>query len=131
MTEQKQKGKLAAVRIRGKVNVDTVVVDTMNMLKLYNKNYCVILKNTPSIEGMLKKAKDYITWGEVDDDTIKMLEEKRGEKDPKDEKKLKPFFRLNPPRGGFERKGIKNTFSFGGALGYRGEKINNLIRRML
>lgn len=44
---------------------------------------------------------------------------------------LKPFFRLTPPRGGLESKGIKKPFSIGGALGYRKEKINDLIQRML
>lgn len=44
---------------------------------------------------------------------------------------LKPFFRLSPPRGGFDKNGIKKQFSLGGALGYRGDDINNLVRRML
>lgn len=49
----------------------------------------------------------------------------------KDFKTLKPVFRLNPPLKGFERAGIKKPFKTGGALGYRGEKINELIERML
>ncbi len=44
---------------------------------------------------------------------------------------LKPVFRLKPPEKGFERGGIKKSFPVGGALGYRGEKINDLIERML
>jgi len=44
---------------------------------------------------------------------------------------FKPYFRLNPPIKGFERGGIKKPFSMGGSLGYRKEKINDLIRRML
>lgn len=44
---------------------------------------------------------------------------------------LKTFFRLLPPKGGFERGGIKTPFSLGGVLGYRGEKINKLIKNML
>ena len=44
---------------------------------------------------------------------------------------VKQFFRLHPPIGGFERKGIKKPYSIGGALGYRKEKINNLIKKML
>jgi large subunit ribosomal protein L30 len=39
--------------------------------------------------------------------------------------------RLHPPRGGYERKGIKISFNLGGALGYRGDKINKLISKML
>ena len=44
---------------------------------------------------------------------------------------LKPFFRLKPPVGGFGKEGTKKPYSLGGTLGYRGEKINDLIRRML
>ena len=43
---------------------------------------------------------------------------------------LKKVFRLSPPkRGGYE--GIKRAYSVGGALGHRGEDINQLIRRMV
>ena len=49
----------------------------------------------------------------------------------KDVPGLKRFFRLTPPRGGFDKEGIKKQYSLGGALGYRGEKINDLLRRML
>lgn len=44
---------------------------------------------------------------------------------------FKPFFKLTPPKGGYERKGVKQPFSLGGAIGYRKDKINDLIRRML
>ena len=44
---------------------------------------------------------------------------------------MKPFFRLHPPRKGFERKGIKMPFKLGGVLGPRGDKINNLIKKMI
>jgi len=42
---------------------------------------------------------------------------------------IKPIFRLNPPKKGYE--GIKRSFNNGGALGYRGKEINKLIKRML
>ena len=42
---------------------------------------------------------------------------------------VKPIFRLNPPKRGYE--GIKRSFVKGGALGYRGKEINKLIERML
>lgn len=116
--------KLAAIRVRGFVGIRKTIKDTLNMLRLYRKNYCVILEARPELIGMLKKAKDYITWGEIDDSTLGLLSEKRGEKD-------KSFFRLNPPRKGFGRKGIKRPFKVGGALGYRGDKINDIIKRMV
>lgn len=49
----------------------------------------------------------------------------------KDVPGLKRFFKLTPPRHGFEKKGIKAPFSMGGVLGYRKDKINDLIKRMI
>lgn len=47
----------------------------------------------------------------------------------KDIPDVKPIFRLNPPRKGYE--GIKRSFTNNGALGYRGKEINKLIERMI
>jgi len=137
---------LAIIRIRGITGIKKGIKDTLNMLYLYHNNYCVVVND--KLLGMIKKVKDYVTWGEIDDETYKLLVEKRGEEfkgretDSKkkikykkfiivNNKKYKKYFRLNPPRGGFERKGIKVPFSIGGALGYRKEKINDLIKKMV
>ena len=122
---------MVLVRVRGTVGIDGKIKNTLDMLKLHRKNFCVVYKATPSILGMIQKIKDYITWGEIDDVVLKELIEKRAEPNPKDKDRTKPFFRLAPPRKGFGRKGIKKSFSIGGALGYRGTKINDLIKRML
>ncbi len=128
---KKMANHLAVVRIRGGVGADRRIKSTLTMLCLYRKNYCCMYPNNPSFQGMITKVKDYVTWGEIDEGTQKLLIEKRAEKDPKDPKKIKKFFRLSPPRGGFERKGIKTPFQNGGALGYRGKKVNDLIKRMI
>ncbi len=47
-----------------------------------------------------------------------------------EDKGVKPFFRLHPPRGGFKGS-IKRPYGDGGELGYRGTAINELVRRML
>lgn len=47
-----------------------------------------------------------------------------------EEKGVKPFFRLHPPRGGF-KKTIKRHYTNAGELGYRGSSINQLVIRML
>jgi large subunit ribosomal protein L30 len=47
----------------------------------------------------------------------------------KDVPNVKPIFRLNPPKRGYE--GIKRSFANKGALGYRGKEINKLIERMI
>jgi len=153
---------IAVVRIRGKIGLRKGIKDTLNMLRLFNKNYCIVLNNKPQNIGMIKKVKDYVTWGEIEEETLKSLLKKRGKlpgkkqltneymkeklkididsftkevlegkKSLKDLPGLKLFFRLKPPIGGFERKGIKVPFSLGGTLGYRKEKINILIKKML
>ena len=143
--------KIAIIRVRGVTGVQYNIERAMKMLNLHRKNYCVIVDKIPATMGAIKKANNFITYGEIDDETMKLLETKkissrnfRGDQEPKvlDKKTektkdkggkeiTKPFFRLNPPKKGFGSKGIKIGFSTGGALGYRGSAINELIRRML
>ena len=154
--------KLAIIQIRGVINTNKDIKNTLKRLKLPKKNSCVIIDSNNSSLGMLVKLKDFVTWGELDKETIKALLEKRaklagkkplteeylksktkltidefstrlfeGKSKIKDVPGLKPFFRLTPPSGGFEKNGVKTPFSLGGALGYRKEKINSLIRRMI
>lgn len=154
--------KIAIIRIAGEQGLNEKIKTTFKLLNLHKKYTCVIVSNTPQLEGMLRVIKDNVTWGEVDKETIALLLEKRGRlpgnkqitseyiKDKikldlnkfaeelfsgknkmKDVDGLKPFFRLMPPRKGFERKGTKRHFSIGGALGYRKDKINDLIQRMI
>ena len=142
------KGNLAVVRIKGSIGVMRDIKDALDILRLYKKNFCVVIPSNKNYEGTIKKIKDYVTWGEISGEVLKELIEKRGEEykgretDTKKKikynkfivvngKKLNKFFRLNSPKKGYGRKGIKEVFSKGGALGYRGEKINELIMRML
>ena len=52
------------------------------------------------------------------------------EADLSDIEGLKPVFRLHPPIKGHPKKGVKYAYTLGGALGYRGTKINQLITKM-
>ena len=141
-------GKLAVIRIRGIINIQRDIEPTLNQLRLYKKNFCVVVPNNKSSLGMVTKIKDYVTWGDIDEETYSLLIEKKGEEykdriaDTKGkikytrflkvkDKKIKKFFRLNSPRKGYGRKGIKVAFNKGGALGYRGDKINELVHRMI
>ena len=104
--------------------------------------------------------KDAVTWGEVGPEALERLLRKRGrltgdehladdsvkshakfesigkfaeavcagEAKLKDISSLKKVFRLHPPKKG--HRPIKQPFRSGGALGYRGEEINELILRM-
>lgn len=148
---------LAIIRVRGKIGINKDIEDTIQMLNLTRANHCVIKKESETLKGMLYKAKDYLTWGEIDSKTLKRLLEKRakvykedklldfndvyktddvlndvleGKKSFKD-LNLKPVVRLKPPSKGYDRAGIKKSFTVGGALGYRKEKINDLLNKML
>jgi len=153
---------IAVIRVRGLVNRKSKIEKTLKMLRLYKKHTCTLVPNTSSLVGMLKEVQDYVTWGEIDEKTLKNLLTKKGKlagkikftedylkektkldtdtfvkellelkKKLKDVPGLKSFFKLAPPIKGFERKGIKKPFSLGGALGYRKEKINELLGRMI
>lgn len=150
---------IAAIRVRGTTGVKGEIADTMKMLKLNRINHAVILQENPSYSGMLQKAKDYITWGEIEEDTLAKVISKRGRlpggdkvteeylkentsyKSIEDVAKavsggerledlgIKPVFRLHPPRKGY--KNVKNAYNEDGTLGYRGEEIETLIKKML
>jgi len=140
--------KLAVIRIRGEQKIRGDIRDTLTMLRLFRKNYCVILNDTPSNRGMVNKAKDMVTFGLITEELEQEIYEKKGEEykgreKSKNEsitykkwkdwngKKIKPYFRLTNPVGGFERKGIKKPFSEGGVLGDRGESIQILLKKMI
>lgn len=154
--------RLAIIRMCGNVGVKKDIKDTFKLLRLYNKYTCIIVPSSQNFVGMIQKINDFVTWGEINKDTIKLLLAKRGKitkkekfsenylkektklslddfseqfinlkKEFKDIPGLKNFFKLCPPRGGFEKEGTKKPYSLGGSLGYRKEKINDLIQRML
>ena len=118
----------AVIRIRGSVGVKKEINDTLDMLKLKSVNNCVVLPETDVYLGMLKKSKDYITWGKIDKKTFTKLLEKRSNVKEEDFEKEKPVFRLNPPRGGFKSTRLPYPK---GDLGNRKEEINKLLERMI
>ena len=152
---------IVAVRIRGVISAPREVRETLQMLNLKRNNYAVLIDNRPSFLGMLKTAQNFITWGEASEETVKLLIKKRGRlaggKKLTDEyaqkigyksleelalavfkcqteywklPNIQSVFKLHPPSKGFKGK-IKKSYRMGGELGYRGEKINELIKRMV
>jgi len=138
---------LAAIRLRGRVGVRKEIQDTLKLLGLRKKFSCCVVPEDKTYLGMLKKAKDYITYGEIDEDTLRELIEKRFKRTPSNlrkignakssdeilnkvlNEKISLHFNLHPPRGGL--RSIKLAYKQGGDLGYRGKAINELIKRML
>lgn len=116
---------VGVILLRSTINASPSVRTSLKLMQLYKKNFCVVHPQTPSFIGMVKSVKDYVTWGEVSHEVHAALQQKRKSGNGK------KYFRLNSPKKGYGRKGIKVTFQQGGALGYRGEKMDDLIQRMM
>jgi large subunit ribosomal protein L30 len=152
---------LAVVRIRGMGEVSPDVKKTLEILHLTRNCHITIIDDRPSFQGMLRKAKNFVTWGEAAKETILVLLEKRGRligdkkldgeyaqkvgfKSLEDLAqaihKLETEFRRLPDvkpvfRAHPPRKGykgkIKKSYNVGGVTGYRGEAINKLVESMI
>jgi large subunit ribosomal protein L30 len=70
--------RIAVIRIRGSIDRSFTIKRTLNLLRLNRTNHCVIIDDRKTYKGMLQRAKDTITWGELDFDTLKFLLLKRG-----------------------------------------------------
>ena len=148
--------KIAVILVRGMVNLSYEKKKTLEYLRLKQKHACSVLDDTSENRGMVEKVKDYVTYGTIDENTYKEMLDKRVQKVGKsdieiDTKKIakdyfsgkiklrdfestyriKPFFRLHPPIGGFEKGGIKEPYAKKGVLGNREDKIGELIAKML
>ncbi|MEZ0393964.1 MAG: 50S ribosomal protein L30 [Desulfurococcaceae archaeon] len=152
----------AIIRIRGTVNVPYEVEHTLNLLRLRRK-YTLVLyrKDAPGLEDMLRKASGWITWGEINDEVLAKLLEKRGRL-PGNKRLTEDVVRQWGFQGGFAelakrlisgevdmrslpmkpfmrlhpprggfRRSTRRLYSDGGELGYRGQAINELILRMI
>lgn len=122
--------RVAIILIRSTIGVKPNIKHTLKLLNLERKNTCKILEDKPNVRGMLKTVKDFVTWGDIDEDTYKLLTEKRSSIVKKDGTE-KNVYNLHPPRKGYGSNGVKVPFKMGGALGDRGNQINDLISRML
>ena len=152
---------LAVVKVRGTIRAVREARETLDMLRLDKTNNAVLIDNRPSYIGMLYRVQNYVTWGEVSKETVALMLQKRGRlaggkklTDEAVEKlgyksidalaeaianckaeyqklpNVQPVFKLHPPSKGFKGK-TKKSFTAGGEAGYRGEAINDLIKRMV
>ena len=130
------------------------------MLRLHHINHRVLVTETPEYLGMVRKVKDYVAFGEINAETLATILATRGrltgnkpltdeyvksvtkyadiaelaaaivngEIRMKDVPELKPVLRMHPPRKGY--KTTKRTYNQGGARGYYGAEINDLLIKM-
>jgi large subunit ribosomal protein L30 len=134
------------IRIHGRAEMDRKTEETLIRLNIYRKLTATLINEGDKTQmGMLKKVENYVCYGVVDDEVIKQIIEKRGqtlngkkinEKDvqkimdeiKKDNWKIKKFFRLHPPVGGF-KKSTKLIFPKG--ILAKNDEISKLVLRML
>ena len=126
-----------------RVNHCTVVVEkpsTKGMLQVA-KDYTTwgeidkemlskLITSRGKLEGDKELTNDYVksatSYDNIDKLSQAIIDNKFKYKDIPN---VKPIFRLNPPKKGYE--GIKRSYINKGALGYRGKDINKLIKRMI
>ena len=152
---------LVAIKVRGTISAKREARETLDMLKMKKTHNAVIIDDRPSFVGMLYRVQNYVTWGEVTKEMLSEMIKKRGRLvgnkkftddyakelgyESIDEiakaitegkveysklNKVRSVFRLHPPKKGFKGK-TKKSFATGGEAGYRSEKINDLIKRMI
>lgn len=151
--------RIAVVRVRGRARVREDIEDALKILKLTRVNYCTIVDDRETYLGMLRKVKDYATWGEVDEEDVAVILKNRGELKG-GEKLTDSYVKKNTKYSSIDAfakafanfkvelqeipnlnlffrlhpprkgyEGIKRSVREGGALGNRG-KLKELIHRM-
>lgn len=152
---------LAVIRIRGETGIRPQAQKTTELLRLHKINHLVIVEDNESFRAMLQTAKDYLTWGELDEPTAETLLENRsllkGRK-PLTEDQLselagyKTYKTLAKAIVSGKKKysdikdivpvirlnpprggyeAIRKNYTQGGSSGYRGKEINSLILKMI
>jgi large subunit ribosomal protein L30 len=137
---------IIAIRISGLVEMPKSEKETLFRMRLRRKYCAVLLKDNIETAKLIKGVRNFIAYGKLDEPTLRLLLEKRGQSISKEkidvekvikelpnkdliELGVKPFFRLHPPL-----KGIDSKLHFPirkGVLGDNKDKINDLVRRML
>src|SRR5699024_11460907 len=69
----------ALVQLRGEVNMEGGVRDTLSMLNVHSTNHCALVPETDTYEGMITKVNDYVAFGEPSPGVLATLLQTRGE----------------------------------------------------
>ncbi len=152
---------LVVVKIRGTVSAQREVRETLDLLHLAHTNHAILIDSRPAYKGMLQRINSYIAYGEPNKELVTAMITKRGriagDKKITDEylqksgfksideladaivnckaqysklPDIEPRFKLHPPSKGYKGS-TKKGFKAGGEAGYRGEAINDLVKRMV
>ena len=69
----------ALVQIRGNVNMNTDIQDTLEMLNINRVNHATFVPETEAYTGMVSKVNDFVAHGEPSVETVELLLETRAE----------------------------------------------------
>jgi len=152
---------LAVIRVRGISDIFREINETLDMLHLRRNYHATLIDSRSSYLGMLEKAQNYVTWGEVSKKNITYLLKTRGKL--VGNKKLTDQYaqeigykslgdlseaifqtkieyihlpKIKPvfrlhPPSKGFKGKVKRSYSAGGVSGYRGEAINTLLEKMI
>jgi len=161
MAEATSKKCLAVIRVRGVSDIRREIKETMNMLRLQRNCHATLLDDRPAYLGMLQKAQNYLTWGEISKETLTLLLTKRGrlvgnrkltdeyaqkigrkslndlaEALVRGEVEFHDLPSMKPvfrlhPPSQGFKGKVKRSYASEGVTGYRGEAINKLLEKMI
>ena len=106
---------IAVIRLRGSMKIKKDIGVTLEMLRLKRVNTLSLLPDNKVTMGMIRKVDDFVAWGTISDDLLQKFGDQK-------------VVRLKPPKGGL--KSVKVHYPRGN-VGYNGDAINDLIKRMM
>jgi large subunit ribosomal protein L30 len=68
----------AVIRLRGTPGTPRDIETALYLLRLRRKFTMVVVRGTPSITKMIERVNDWVTWGEIDADTLAEVLRGRG-----------------------------------------------------
>ncbi len=69
----------AVVQVRGEVDMNNDIQDTLEMLNIHAVNHCALVPETPTYEGMVTKVNDYVAHGQPSQESVETLLRTRAE----------------------------------------------------
>ncbi len=109
---------MLVILVRGLRNVRQPIKDTLKQFGLTRNFHAALVPDNDQVKHQLRTVQTLVAFGPASDATLKQLQAKG-----------KAPYRLHAPRGGFGH--VKDRVQDGGAYGNWGEKINDLVQKMM
>lgn len=103
--------KYVAIRMRGEIGIAKKKLDTLRIMGL-KKKYSALIFDEKTVM-MIKTVNNLVAWGEASEETASYIGKHKS---------------LKPPKSGV--RSIKFLYPKG-SVGFHGEKINDLVKKMM